>query len=189
MVRPQGKLALSLHFDRAVWLRRILALARIAIGLDFANEAARKIWHGWLVSGADMVRTVQAYPSAHSGGFYHQFVTGFVLPHADLFAFLVTIGECLVAVSLTLGLFTRAGALTAMWLNLNYLLLKGPTNPSAWIDWLFILTAALILLTAAGRTWGLDGRFRATFARLPLAGWLAGGSKSSRPPAPVAHEP
>jgi uncharacterized membrane protein YphA (DoxX/SURF4 family) len=179
---------LRLHFDHAGWTRRVLALARIAIGLDFANEAARKIAHGWLVSGTDMIRTVQAYPSAHSGGIYHQFVTGIILPHADLFAFLVTIGECLVAVSLTLGLFTRAGALTAMWLNLNYLLLKGPTNPSAWIDWLFLVANTLILLTAADSTWSVDDHFRAAFARLPLVGWLAGGSRPSRPPAPVAHK-
>jgi thiosulfate dehydrogenase [quinone] large subunit len=188
MVRPQSRLALRLHFDHVPWSRRALALARIAIGLDFANEATRKIAHGWLVSGADMLRTVQAYPSVHSGGFYHHFVTGVVLPHAALFAFLVTIGECLVAMSLTLGLFTRAGALTAMWLNLNYLLLKGPANPSAWIDWLFLFTAALILLTGAGRTWGLDGHFSATFARFPLAAWFAGGSRPARPPAPVTHQ-
>jgi uncharacterized membrane protein YphA (DoxX/SURF4 family) len=125
-----------------------------------------------------MIRTVQTYPAARSGGFYHWFVTNVVLPHAGLFAPLVALGECTVAISLTLGLFTRLGALTALWLNLNFLLLKGPTNPSARIDWVFLVANILIAWMAAGRTWGLDGLFRATFSRIPVVGWFAGDGET-----------
>lgn len=172
-------------------VRRISALVRMVIGLFFANEAIRKISQGWLVSGADMIRTVQTYPTARSGGYYHWFVANVVLPHAALFAPLVTLGECTVAISLTLGLFTRLGALTALWLNLNFLLLKGPTNPSARIDWLFLLANILIAAIAAGRTWGLDGLFRAKFSRIPIAGWFAGNgeAQSTRPFATLPSSP
>jgi uncharacterized membrane protein YphA (DoxX/SURF4 family) len=115
-------------------------------------------------------------------------VTGTLLPHARLFAVLVTLGECLVAVSLTLGLFTRVGALTALWLNLNFMLLRGLTNPSGTIDRVFILANLLFLVTAAGCTWGLDGRFRTTFSRIPVARWFAGGSGLARTPAPVGRK-
>jgi uncharacterized membrane protein YphA (DoxX/SURF4 family) len=141
----------------------------------------RKISQGWLVSGSDFIRTVQNYPAARSGGFYHSFVTGILLPHARLFAFLVTLGECVVAVSLTLGLFSRVGALTALWLNLNFMFLRGLTNPSGTIDRVFILANLLFLVTAAGCTWGLDGRFRRELSRIPVAGWFAGGSVRARP--------
>ena len=162
--------------------RRIIAVARIVIGLDFASEAVRKISQGWLVGGSDFVRTVHAYPAARSGGFYHSFVTGTVLRHASLFAFLVTLGECVAAVSLTLGLFTRIGALTALSLNLNFMFLRGLTNPSGTIDRVFVVANILFLVTAAGCTWGLDGVFRATFSRIPVARWFAGGSGLARPP-------
>jgi uncharacterized membrane protein YphA (DoxX/SURF4 family) len=164
-------------------LRRIIAVARIVIGLYFASEAVRKISQGWLAGSSDFVRTIQAYPAARSGGFYHSFVTGTLLPHARLFAFLVTLGECLVAVSLTLGLFTRLGALTALWLNLNFMLLRGLTNPSGTIDRVFVVANILFLVTAAGCTWGLDGRFRTTFSRIPVAGWFASGTELARIPA------
>lgn len=160
--------------------RRLIAVARVLVGLEFASEAVRKIAQGWLVGGSDFVRTIQAYPAARSGGFYHSFVTGTLLPHAQLFAFLVALGECLVAASLTLGLFTRLGALTALWLNLNFMFLRGLTNPSGTIDRVFIVANLLFLVTAAGCTWGLDGRFRTTFSRIPVAGWFAGGCGLAR---------
>jgi hypothetical protein len=90
-----------------------------------------------------------------------------------------------VAVSLTLGLLTRLGALTAIWLNLNFLLLKGPTNPSGRIDWVFILMNVVIVTLAAGRTWGLDGVFEATFARAPVIRWFAGSRSGSSARIPV----
>jgi uncharacterized membrane protein YphA (DoxX/SURF4 family) len=164
---------------RARSLRKPLSIARIVVGLYFAAEAMNKISHGWLVSGADFVRTVQTYQAARVGGFYHVFVTGTVLPHARLFALLVTLGECVVAVSLVLGLLTRLGALTALWLNLNFMLLKGLTSPSGTIDRLFLLAALLFLVTAAGSTWGMDGRFCTAFSRLPVVRWFAGSPKGT----------
>lgn len=163
--------------------RRFLAVARIAVGLYFGFEAVRKISHGWLAGGSDFVHTVTAYPSARGGGFYHSFVTGLVLPHAGLFAFLVTLGECVAAVSLILGLLTRLGALIALWLNLNFLLLRGFANSSAMIDRAFLVANALFLVTAAGRTWGLDDRFRDTLARHPMTRWLAGARARRQTPA------
>lgn len=161
-------------FFRIQSLGRGLAIVRIAVGLYFANEAVRKVSAGWLISGSDLIRTVQAYPAARSGGVYHSFVTETVLPHATVFALLVTLGECTVAVSLILGLLTRAGALIALWLNLNFMLLKGVTNPSANIDRLFIVINIVLILTAAGRVWGLDSRFRNNLALFPIFAWLAG---------------
>ncbi len=156
------------------WAFYLLAAVRIFVGLYFAKEAVTKISAGWLVGGADFARTVSRYPSAKSGGFYHDFVTGTILPNASLFAVLVTLGECAVAVSLTLGLLTRAGALTALWLNLNFMLLRGFTNSSGTLDKVFVVAEILVLIFAAGRVWGLDGRFASILAGIPGADWLTG---------------
>lgn len=165
---------------RIGWIRAFLALARIAIGLDFANEAMRKIAHGWLTGGSDFAHTVRSYPSARSDGFYHDFVTNVVLAHGSVFAPLVTLGECSVAASLALGLLTRAGALTAIWLNLNFMLLRGVDNPSGTIDKVFLIAETVFLITAAGQTWGLDGLLHDRLSAIPIASWLAGYPQRSR---------
>ncbi len=159
--------------------RLIVALVRILIGLYFGNEAIRKLSHGWLTGGSDFARTVRSYPAARSSGWYHHFVSDVLLAHASVFAPLVTLGECSVAVSLTLGLLTRAGALTAIWLNLNFMLLRGVGNPSGTIDKVFLLAEVLFVITAAGQTWGLDGLLRDWLSRTFVTSWLAGAGRES----------
>ncbi|GAC1653529.1 MAG: hypothetical protein NVS9B12_03580 [Vulcanimicrobiaceae bacterium] len=63
--------------------------------------------------------------AAGTSGPYHAFLTGFVVPHAELVSQLIRTGEVLVGVSLLLGLFTRAGAVGGMVLASNYILAKG----------------------------------------------------------------
>jgi uncharacterized membrane protein YphA (DoxX/SURF4 family) len=160
---------------RSTWVGRVIAVLRIAVGLYFLREAISKIGQGWLSGGSAFARSVNGYSGAHSG-FYHQFVANVILPHASVFAVLVTLGEWLVAISLTLGLLTRAGALVALWLNLNFMVLRGVTNPSGTLDKVFVVAELLFLITAAGRVWGLDGLWRDRLARVPIVAWLAGAS-------------
>ena len=80
---------------------------------------------------------------------------------------------------MTLGFLTRAGALVGLWLNLNFLLLRGFTNPSGTLDKAYVLAEIVFILTAAGRVWGLDGVLRAPLARNPVLAWLAGTSAGS----------
>lgn len=159
-------------------LLRAVALARIAVGLYFAKEAITKVSAGWLTGGSAFSRTVRAYPSAHGTGFYHNVVTGIILPHAGVFAFLVTLGECAATVSLVLGIMTRFGALIAIWLNLNFMLLRGLTNPSGALDKAFVVAEVAFFILAAGHTWGLDGLFAAAFSRNRLLRWCAGADRS-----------
>lgn len=159
---------------RHPWVLRATALLRIAVGIFFANEAVSKIRQGWLISGSGFARSVKGYPSAHSGGFYHHFVADVILAHASLFAVLTTLAEWAAAISLTLGLLTRAGALLALWLNLNFMLLRGFTNPSGTLDKVFVVIEIVLIVAAAGRVWGLDRLVADRLARIPLAAWLAG---------------
>jgi NADH dehydrogenase len=164
------------------WALRGIALVRVAVGLYFLNEAIRKVMQGWLTGGSGFAHSVNGYPSAHSGGIYHQFVTGVILPHASLFAVLVTLGEWSVAVSLTLGLLTRAGALVALWLNLNFMLLRGFTSPSGTLDKFFVVAEIVFLIAAAGRVWGLDGALGPRLAGVPVLAWLAGAGRAGASP-------
>jgi uncharacterized membrane protein YphA (DoxX/SURF4 family) len=103
------------------------------------------------------------------------------LPNADVFARLFTLGEWVAGISLLLGLLTRLGALTGMWLMLNFMLLKGLPNIAGSIDRLFFLTCLVFLVTSAGLVWGLDGVLRRYLAGNPL-GRLATGARPRRVP-------
>ena len=158
--------------------RQGLALLRIGLGLLFLVSAWEKTTKGWLVSGEPLAKTLTAsLPKAEA--FYRPFLEGTVLPHAGLLAQLVTVGEWVAGLSLTFGILTRLGALSAMWLLLNFMAMKGALTGQYLTstmngDRLYFIGALVCCLAAAGLTWGLDGRLRGALARLPLASWLAG---------------
>jgi thiosulfate dehydrogenase [quinone] large subunit len=165
--------------------RQGLALVRLGLGLLFLVSAWDKTVKGWLATGEPLAQTLgAALPKAEA--FYRPFLEGTVLPQAGLFARLVTLGEWAAGLSLALGLLTRLGALSAVWLLLNYLAMKGALTgqwltPTAGSDRLYVLGALVCCLAAAGLTWGLDGRLRGVVARVPLASWLAGVRAVPRP--------
>lgn len=107
-------------------------------------------------------------------GFYRPFLEDRVLPNADLFAQLVTIGEWAAGISLLLGLLTRVGALTGMWLTLNFMLMKGLANVSGSNDRLFFLSCLVFFLASAGLVWGVDGFLQRRIAIGGLGKWLTG---------------
>jgi thiosulfate dehydrogenase [quinone] large subunit len=73
-------------------------------------------------------------------------------------SWMVVGGEFLVGLSLTLGLLTPLGALGGIFLNFNYLLLAGLKDQGEQgQNLMMILIEVVILGTAAGSTWGLDG--------------------------------
>jgi thiosulfate dehydrogenase [quinone] large subunit len=71
---------------------------------------------------------------------------------------LVVLGEATAGLSLTLGLLTPAGALLALFLNVNYFLLAGLKDQGEQgQNLMMILSEVVIFATAAGMTWGVDG--------------------------------
>src|SRR5262249_40613870 len=149
----------------------------IGFGLYFLLSAFKKTSQHWLADAGPMADFLQNnLPQAEA--FYRPFLERTVLPHADTFADLVTMGEGVAGVSLTLGLLTRLGALTSIVLLLNIMLSKGIVPalmaPVTSTDYLFVLAGLACLVGSAGLVWGLDGAFRRTFAANPVTRWLAG---------------
>lgn len=114
-------------------------------------------------------------------GWYAAFLQHVVLPHAAVFAYLVTFGEVLVGIALILGLLTGIAAFFGVFMNMNYLLAGTvSTNPILGFLALFVILAWRI----AGY-WGVDRYL------LPLLGtpWTGPLTKEKAPPptsAPVA---
>ena len=154
-----------------------LALVRIAFGLYFLGSAFKKTTGQWFVDGGPVTEFVQKnLPQATA--FYRPFLESTVLPNADLFADLVTLGEWVVGFSLLLGLFTRLGGLLSVLLVGNFLLTKGVTSLTGGgaisTDILFFAAGIGCAIGAAGLVWGLDGALRRQFAGNPITRWLAG---------------
>lgn len=161
---------------------RGMALIRIGFGLYYFSQVYDKVQKHWLTSGDPMTMFIKGQ-LPHSTAGYKSFLSNTVLPNAGLFSTLVTLGEITATVLLVLGLFTRAGALVGIFLNLNYMLCKGITLPGGSVDRLFILTDLVLLLTAAGLVWGLDGVLQNATGRIPVIGWFTGASRGTARPA------
>ncbi|HZZ66213.1 MAG TPA: TQO small subunit DoxD [Candidatus Baltobacteraceae bacterium] len=96
---------------------------------------------------------------ASQTGFYHDFLATTVMPHIDLFAELVRLGEVLAGCSLLLGIFTRLGGLVGCFLALNYMAINGEF--SSWttigtLDAAAFVLSFLMLVMPAGRVAGVD---------------------------------
>ena len=90
---------------------------------------------------------------------YKTFLQHYVVPHSQMFGYLVMIGEIAVGVCLLLGLFTRLSALVGLVMLLNYYLGPGTVRGGYMLahQQLFIIALAIVMLAGPGRTLGLDG--------------------------------
>ena len=98
----------------------------------------------------------------------------------------MTVGEWAAGILLALGLLTRLGSIVGLWLNLNYVPMKGLAANGGSVDRLFMLAELAFLLGAAGLVWGLDGSLRRQLAGNPVTRWLAGlsGGRHGAGPSP-----
>lgn len=140
---------------------------RLFCGWVFLNTGVHELSSGWLHSG-ELGEILQQWLKDGKGyAFYAPFLRDVVLPRAHLFACLISVGELLVGAALLAGLLTRLAAFVGLVLVGNFLLGRGDglgangTAPMA----VMMLT---MMLTAPGRTLGLDAALR---GRLPR--WLA----------------
>ncbi len=132
----------------------------------------------WVFSGHDgtaikgfiagaVAQTKGTNPAVQS--WYAAFLQNFVLPHAALFAYVVTFGEVLVGIALILGLLTGIAAFFGVFMNLNYILAGAvSTNPI-----LGFLALFLILAWRIGGYYGLD-RYALPLLGTPWTGRLTG---------------
>jgi uncharacterized membrane protein YphA (DoxX/SURF4 family) len=90
-------------------------------------------------------------------GLYADFVAGLVIPNFLLFAWLIFLTELVIGLSLTLGLFSRWGAiLGGLWsLNLAVGLLSVP-GEWPWSYVMLLMWHALFLVSLEQQRWSLD---------------------------------
>ncbi len=137
------------------WLQSALLGADAKLAPDF-------------LGGAGLVKRV-------SGTFAHTALTpdvahllqATVLPHPQLFAFLLGFGDLAIGALLLLGLFTRlGGALEIVRAVINILVAGGAGADTIGFNAMLITAGLLVVVTGAGRRFGID---RALLERWPSA--------------------
>jgi thiosulfate dehydrogenase [quinone] large subunit len=135
-----------------------IAVLRIYIGYYFLQQGVRKFQrdfpHGdWIGRQIGDLASVDLY------SWYKSFLMNYVVPHHELFGYLVMTGEILVGACLLLGLFTRFAAFVGLFLVINYYLGPGMARGGAAVAQQQTFTVCLIvfLLSSPGRALGFDG--------------------------------
>jgi thiosulfate dehydrogenase [quinone] large subunit len=147
-------------------LQLMPVVCRLYLGLIFAVACYAKLSapNGFTA----ILRTfLNVFVMQNGFTWYKQLVSAIVLPHVNLFASLVVAGELFVAIGMILGIATRAAATVAIVLLVNYLCAKGlpPWSPAS-NDVPDILLAVLVIVSAAGRRFGVDQILHERFPRV-----------------------
>ncbi|MGH9422214.1 MAG: DoxX family membrane protein [Thermoanaerobaculia bacterium] len=136
--------------------RALLVILRLHLGVILLITVIGKL-SGDQPFSAEMLGFINAVLRRPGVAWYQDFLRSMVLPHATLFSILVMTGEAIAGILLLTGTLTRLGAAIAMLLFINYMWAKG-----AWFwspnseDAAVFFSALVVLLGAAGRSFGLD---------------------------------
>jgi uncharacterized membrane protein YphA (DoxX/SURF4 family) len=98
-------------------------------------------------------------------GWYQNLLNAVVVPHSSMFGALVVITEIYVGIALVFGFTTRVAASIALFLLLNYMCAKGALPWGPGIDQSDIVLVLIVLLSDAGRIFGLDKLFANYFPK------------------------
>ena len=135
-----------------------LSVLRIYVGYYILAQGIRKFLRDfpkgdWIGRQIGDIATLDVYP------WYRSFLQNYVVPHSELFGYLVMIGEIAVGACLLLGFFTRFSACIGLFMLINYYLGPGMARGGAPLaqQQTFIIALAVFVLANPGRTLGLDG--------------------------------
>jgi thiosulfate dehydrogenase [quinone] large subunit len=137
--------------------------ARLYAGYFFLRYGLEKLGGGF--GGAALHETLAKWAAGEAYDFYVPFLQKVAIPHAGIFAHLVTFGEMAVGAALLLGCASRLAALGGIFLCLNFLLAGGTPILSVEQPAVFILLLVTVYATAAGRVLGLDSLLKRKLPR------------------------
>lgn len=152
--------------------RACLAFVRIGFGFLWLTQLTWKVPPEF---GALRFFTAAAYTHPVFPP-YGWVVEQVIIPNFTFFAYVTVLTEAALGAFLILGLFTRLWALIGLAQTvLIALSIINLPHEWSWAYYMMAMGHLAILATAAGRTFGLDGIFRAWFVRVPgRAGRLLG---------------
>lgn len=135
-----------------------ISVLRIYIGYYLLQQGIRKFQRDF-PKGDWIGRQIGDIPTLDLYSWYKAFLQNYVVPHSELFGYLVMVGEIAVGACLLLGLFTRFNAGIGLFMLINYYLGPGMARGGASLaqQQTFIVALVIFMLANPGRTLGLDG--------------------------------
>jgi thiosulfate dehydrogenase [quinone] large subunit len=145
----------------------VLLPLRLYVGGFMLKQGLEKLSADFLGPGG-LTKQLEPFASKVFIPGYASFLRSVVYPNEALFAWLVSIGEIGVGISLLLGLMVRFGSLIGMFLMANYYfaigsIAKGSSQAAVQIT--FFLSLLAFLYTSAGRFFGIDQVLKKRFRR------------------------
>ncbi|PDW02458.1 DoxX family membrane protein [Candidatus Viridilinea mediisalina] len=139
----------------------VLAL-RYTFGAFFLYGAYHKITQGWLSSPVMREHFVQRLSEIDPESFSAAYLRHFAIPYYRPVAWVLTIGQVIVAVSMLLGIAVRPSALIALFLlsNITAGSFTNATMPP------FFVVSFLLLATPSGHWLGLDKHLHERYPEL-----------------------
>ena len=135
-----------------------VVLLRLWIGYYLLQQGIRKYQRDfphidWIKAQIGELDKVEIY------GWYKSFLMNTVVPHRELFGYLVMSGEILVGLCVLVGLLTRFSAIIGIFMLVNYFFGPCMARGGATLaqQQTFIVSLLVLTLANAGRTLGLDG--------------------------------
>ena len=141
------------------WYRWLFVLARVYLGISFLFSD-----HG--NAQPNELAGFLKYALRNGYGWYQNLLNSVVVPHSSTFGTIVVIAEIYVGIALVIGFTTRLASCVALFLLFNYMCAKGALPWGPGIDQSDIILALIILLSDAGRTFGLDKLVTRRFPKL-----------------------
>jgi len=135
-----------------------VVLLRLWIGYYLLQQGIRKYQRDfphidWIKAQIGELDKVEIY------GWYKSFLMNTVVPHRELFGYLVMSSEILIGLCVLVGLLTRFSAIIGIFMLVNYFFGPGMARGGATLaqQQTFIVSLLVLTLANAGRTLGLDG--------------------------------
>lgn len=135
-----------------------IVILRLYVGYYLLKQGILKYHRGfpqtdWINRQLGDLNKVEIY------AWYKSFLINVVVPHRELFGYLVMSGEILIGICLVLGLLTRLSSIVGVFQLLNYYFGIGMAKGGASLaqQLTFIAVLVVLALSNAGRTLGLDG--------------------------------
>jgi thiosulfate dehydrogenase [quinone] large subunit len=132
------------------------AAARCWLGVQWINAGRSKLWGaenaGFLHhDGAGVAG--YANHGAATYTWWHDFLTGFVVPNAGWIGILIAVAEFVVGIALVVGIFTPLFAFGGLLMNMTYML-----SGTAGVNPVFMIFAIVMIVAWRNSGWlGADG--------------------------------
>ncbi len=141
------------HKDKSIWL---VAL-RILIGLEWFIAGIHKLVDPGYVGNMYYVLTEVFGADENPHTWYANLLDNTFANNAEVFAWLVSLGELFIGISLIFGFFINFGAIVGFFLNLNFYFAAGWRGASTQsINWIMMAISCIFIISVGAKNLSVD---------------------------------